>query len=209
MKLYWLPLSPNNFPISALADHLGIPLERQRLDPAKGETRSPEFLKLNPNGKCPVLVDGDYVLWESNSILIYLAGKKPDAGLWPADELARIDITRWLIWQQAHWMRGCGTLFWERLLKGLFGAGAPNPEKEKEGEDAVRFYGKVLDGCLEGKKFLTGDSLTIADFSVAAPLPLAAAARLPLDGFSNIERWYGQIAALEAWQKNIPKPFRP
>lgn len=207
MKLYWLPLSPNNYTVAAVADYLGIPLEKIFLDPAKGETKSPEFLKLNPNGKCPTLVDGDFTLWESNAILMYLCSKKPGTELWPSNERARIDITRWLIWQQAHWMRGCGTLFWERIVKGLFGAGGPNPEKEKEGEDGVKFNGAVLNNSLEGKKFLVGDQLTIADFAVAAPLPLAKVARLPLEGFTNIERWYQQIAKLEAWQKNLPKAF--
>lgn len=207
MKIYWLPLSPNSYHVTAIADYLEIPLERVFVDPTKGETRAPEFLKLNPNGKCPVLVDGDFVLWESNAIAIYLADKKPAAGLWPSDERTRIDITRWLIWQQAHWMRGCATLFWERLVKGLFGGGAPNPEKEKEGEDLVKFFGAVLNNHLEGRKYLVGDKLSIADFSVAAPLPLAQAARLPLEGFPNLDRWYQQIAKLESWQNNLPKPF--
>lgn len=206
MKLYWLPLSPNNYPVGAVADYLGIPLEKHVVDVPKGENKKPEFLKLNPNGKCPVLVDGDFSLWESNAILMYLCAKQPGGtDLYPADELARIDIARWLLWQQAHWMRSCTILLWERLVKNFFGGGAPVPEKEKEGEEAVKFFGAVLNQCLEGKKYLVGDRLTIADFAVAAPLPLAQAARLPLEGFPNISRWYQQIASLEAWKKNLPR----
>lgn len=205
MKLYWLPLSPNNFPVSALADHLGVALERIYLDPTKGETQRPEFLKINPNGKCPTLVDEDFVLWESNAIMQYLCSKKPEAGLWPADERSRIDISRWLLWQQAHWMNACGGLLWQKFIKKLFGQGDPDPAEVKKGEERVRQFGSVLDQSLEGKSYLVGNRLSIADFAVAAPLPFAEACGFPLDGLSNIPRWYRQIAQLEAWQKNLPK----
>ncbi|MCE9626169.1 MAG: glutathione S-transferase family protein [Deltaproteobacteria bacterium] len=205
MKLYWLPLSPNNYTVTAVADYLELPLEKIAVDVMKGEQKTPEFLKMNPNGKCPTLADGDFYLWESNAILMYLCGKKAGGtDLWPADERTRIDISRWLIWQQAHWMRGCGTLLWERLVKTFFGGGTPNPEKEKEGEEAVRFHAGVLNQVLEGKNYLVNNQLTIADFAVAAPLPMAKAARLPLEDFPNIARWYQQIASLEAWRKNLP-----
>jgi len=206
MKLYWLPLSPNNYIVSAVADYLGIPLEKIYLDIAKGDSRTPEFLKLNPNGKMPTLVYGDFSLWESNAILMYLCSKKPGNSLWPADELTRIDISRWLFWQQAHWMRGCGQLLFERLVKKFFGQGDPNPEKEKEGEEAVKFNAAVLNQSLEGKNYLVNDQLTLADFAVAAPLPYAQPCRLPIEGFPNIAKWYERIASLEAWQKNLPKP---
>jgi len=205
MKLYWLPLSPNSFTVTAVADYLGVPLEKIAVDVIKGEQKTPEFLKVNPNGKCPTLVDGDFYLWESNAILMYLCSKKPGGSeLWPADEKTRIDISRWLIWQQAHWMRGCASLMWERVIKGFFGAGAPNPEKEKEGEDSVKFHAAVLNQSLEGKNYLVNNKLSIADFAVAAPFPLAKVARLPLEGFPNLTRWYQQIAALEPWRKNLP-----
>ncbi len=206
MKLYWLPLSPNNYVVTAVADYLGIPLEKIYVDIGKGESRTPEYLKLNPNGKMPTLVDGNYSLWESNAILMYLCSKKPGNTLWPGDELTRIDISRWLIWQQAHWARACGILLWERMVKKFFGQGEPDPAKEKEGEEMVKFNASVLNQSLEGKKYLVNDQLSLADFAVAAPLPYAQFCRMPIEGLPNLAHWYERIASLEAWQKNLPNP---
>jgi glutathione S-transferase len=206
MKLYWLPLSPNNFPVSAVADYLGIPLERIPLDISKGENRTPEYLKLNPNGKTPTLTDGNFSLWESNAIMIYLASKKSGNDLWPTDELKRIDITRWMLWQQAHWQQACGTVLWEKLVKKILNQGDPDPSEIKKGEEGIKRFGAVLNQCLEGKSYLVNNRLSLADFSVAAPLPYAEFCQFPLEGLPHLKKWYGQIESLEAWQKNLPKP---
>ena len=67
MKLHGFPPSPNTCKVLAVAAHLGVPLELEVVDITKGAGRTPEFLKINPNGRTPVLVDGDFTLWESNA----------------------------------------------------------------------------------------------------------------------------------------------
>jgi glutathione S-transferase len=204
MKLYYTAPSPNSYVVTAVAEYLQIPLEKIPVDLAKGEGQKPEYLKLNPNGKTPTLVDGDFVLWESNAILLYLANKKKPE-LWPADERSGIEITRWLIWQQTHWLNSCGILLWEYLVKRFFQPGDPDPAQIKKGEAEVRRFGAVLNQCLEGKKFLVGDRLSLADFAVSSPLPYAKLCRFPLDGLSNLHNWYERILGLQAWQKNLPQ----
>jgi len=204
MKLYFTAPSPNSYVVAAVADYLQIPLEKVPVDLAKGEGQRPEYLKLNPNGKTPTLVDGDFVLWESNAILLYLAQKKKPE-LWPADERSGIDITRWLIWQQAHWLHACGTLLYEHLVKGILNQGPPDPAEVKKGEDSVKRFGAVLNQSLEGKKFLVGDRLSLADFAVASPLPYARLCRFPLEGLPNLHNWYERVNGLSAWQKNLPQ----
>jgi glutathione S-transferase len=76
MKLYGFPPSPNTRKVQAVAAHLQIPLELEFVNLPKGETRTAEFILLNPGGRTPVLVDGDFTLWESNAIMQYLASKK-------------------------------------------------------------------------------------------------------------------------------------
>jgi len=94
MKLYSFPPSPNTWKVRAVAAHLGIPLEVEFVDLTKGASHSPDYLAINPTGRTPALVDGDFKLWESVAIMQYVASKTPNA-LWPDNARARADITRW------------------------------------------------------------------------------------------------------------------
>src|SRR5208337_2613528 len=115
MKLYGFPFSPNTWKVRAVAVHLGLPLEFALVDLTKGEQKTPDYLALNPTGRAPVLVDGDFKLWESVAILQYIASKTPNA-LWPNDARARADITRWQSWQLAHFGKeACEPLLFERF----------------------------------------------------------------------------------------------
>src|SRR5688500_2546204 len=110
MKLYGFPASDNTWKVRAFAAQLGQGLAFEFVDLTKGQSRTPEFLALNPPGRTPVLVDGDFALWESNAIMQYLASQKPNS-LWPDDVRVRADIMRWMSWQLAHWGKeGCEPL---------------------------------------------------------------------------------------------------
>src|SRR5207248_3327124 len=89
------------------------------VDLRKGDPRSPEFAALNPNMRMPVLKDGNYVLWESSAIAQYLALRRPDAGLFPAEERARLDIARWQFWDHAHWDPACSIFAFEYVVKSV------------------------------------------------------------------------------------------
>lgn len=205
MKLYYHPVSPNCYPVLAVAKELGLDLELHQVDPLSGGTRSPEYLQMNPNGKVPVLVDDDFILWESGAIMEYLAGKAPQHSLFPEGARTRIDIVRWQLWHQAHWMHACGTLLWENVIKKLAKMGDPDPVELKKGEEEVKRFGAVLNQCLEGKTFLVNDQLTLADFAVAAPMVFADVARFPLESFSHIKKWYGRLNELDSWRSVQPK----
>src|SRR5262245_1494981 len=94
VKLYGFPPSPNTRKVQAVAAHIGVALEFEFVDIAKGKSRTPEFLAINPVGRTPVLVDGSFRLWESNAIMQYIASKKKN-DLWPEDTRRRADISRW------------------------------------------------------------------------------------------------------------------
>ena len=79
MKLYGFPPSPNTWQVRALASYLGVPLELEFVDLTKGGSQTPAFLAINPTGRTPVLVDGDFRLWETMAIMQHIAGKKPNA----------------------------------------------------------------------------------------------------------------------------------
>lgn len=202
MKLYYAEtLIPRK--VCALARYLDCPVEFVHVALDKGENRTPEFLALNPNGKVPVLVEGERAIWESNAILCHLA-LQAGSDLWPADA-RQVEVLRWLAWNDVHFTRYTGTLYFEHVIKPMFGLGAPNPATVEEAERYVRTYGRVLDDHLQGRRWLLGDSLTIADFAVAVALPYEQA-RLPLDGFAEIARWHGQLMELPAWRDAFPAP---
>ena len=206
MKLHVAPPSPRAFKVLAVARHLDLDFELVPVDLLNGANLRPEFVALNPNKKMPVLEDDGFVLWESNAITQYLAGKRPDAGLFPADPRARADVSRWQFWESAHWDRACAILLFERMVKQIFGQGDPNPAEIEKGEEEVRRYGAVLNGCLADRPFLCGKHLSLADFSVGAWLNYAERAQYPLSGFPEIRRWYGRLKEMPAWRESIVAP---
>ena len=202
MKLYYYEtLNPRK--ACAVAKYLKAPVEYVRVDLGKGEHRTPEFRAINPNGKVPALSDGETNMWESNAIMCYLA-EKAGADLWPGDDARRIDVVRWLIWDTAHFSRHGGNLYFEHIIKRKFSLGDPDPATVAEATKYFRQYAAVLDSHLRGRKFLVGDSLTVADFAVAATLPYAEDAKLPVAEFPEIQRWHQRMNELEAWRNPYP-----
>ena len=199
------PISPNCRKVDAVARQLGLTLEHKIIDVAKRENRTPEFLALNPNGKVPVLVDGDVVLWESNAIQCYVASKK-ESDLWPKSNL-RYDIMRWQAWELAHFGAAARTLVFQRLLKPMLGRGNPDPERCEEAETNFKRFGAVLDGALAGKRFLVNNQLTIADFCVASALTYTEQAQLPVAGLTNVKRWFSALDEQPGWRASNPPPM--
>ena len=97
--LYTAPLSGNGRKVHIFLEEVGAQYQLSRLDLLKGEQKSSEYLKLNPNGKVPTLVDDGFVLWESNAILLYLAEKFPQARLLPTGAQDRARVFQWLLFE--------------------------------------------------------------------------------------------------------------
>ena len=179
MKLYGFPPSPNTWKVRALAAHLGVPLELEFIDLSKGAQYAPAYLALNPTGRTPTLVDGDFKLWESNAILQYIAGKSANS-LWPNDARTRADIAHWQFWQLAHWgAEACQPLTFQRLVKKILNLGPPDEAAIAKGIEAFNKEAKMLDAHLAKQPYLVGKDVTIADFAVAAPLLYAKEAEMP------------------------------
>ncbi len=98
MRLFIFPPSARVLAIVALKDYLNIECQIVPVDLSKGDQRTPEYAERNPNQKIPMLEDNDFVLWESNAILFYLANHKPQSGLWPSGLKRQADVLRWLAW---------------------------------------------------------------------------------------------------------------
>ena len=206
MKLHVAPPSPRAFKVLAVARQLGLDFELCPVDLLNGANMRAEFIALNPNKKMPVLEEDGFVLWESNAITQYLASIKPESGLLPSDPRGRADVSRWQFWENAHWDPACSTLLFERFVKKLYGRGDPTPAQIEKGEEEVRHFGGVLNGWLAGRRFLCGDHLTLADFSVGAWLNYTEVAQYPIDDFRELRRWYAGLLELPAWRESIVAP---
>jgi glutathione S-transferase len=205
MKLYGFPPSPNTWKVRALAAHLGVPLELEFIDLSKGAQYAPAYLALNPTGRTPTLVDGDFKLWESNAILQYIAGKSANS-LWPNDARSRADIAHWQFWQLAHWgAEACQPLTFQRLVKKILNLGPPDEAAIAKGTEAFNKEAKMLDAHLAKQKYMVGDTLTIADFAVAAPLLYAKEAEMPLAPYGNVRGWFERVTALPCWRETAPQ----
>jgi glutathione S-transferase len=205
MKLYGFPPSPNTWKVRAVAAQLGIPLELEFVDLTK--PRPASYLALNPTGRTPTLVDGDFVLGESNAIMQYLASRSANS-LWPDDARARADIMRWQSWQLAHWSKeGCEPLLVNRLVKKLLNLGPPDEAAVAKGTECFNRDARVLDTHLAKQPYLVGTGPTLADFAVAAPLFYAKEAELPIAPYAHLRDWFSRVSALPAWRDTAPQPI--
>jgi glutathione S-transferase len=117
---------------------------------------------------------------------------------------ARLDVTRWQFWDLAHWDPACAVFVFEQVVKPVvLKNGEPDAAAIAKGAESFHRAAKVLDAQLEGKKFVTGDTLTLADSSLGAPMNLAEMARFPIELYAEIRRWHEMLRALPAWQKTL------
>ncbi len=207
MKLYGFPRSPNTWKVRAVAAHLGIPLEFEDVDLSKGASHTPDYLALNPTGRTPTLVDGDFKLWESTAIMQYLASQKPNS-LWPDDATTRADIMRWQSWSLAHFGKeGCEPLLFQRVVKQVFNLGPPDEAIIAQSLECFDRDATVLDAHLAKQPYLVGKEVTLADFSVAAILFYAERASLPVAPYTHVKDWLARVSALPCWRETAPPPF--
>lgn len=204
MKLYSFPPSTNARKIHAIAFHLNLPLDVEIVNLPEGDQRKPEFLAINPTGRIPALQDGDFILWESNAIMQYLASQV-ETSLWPENAKLKTDISRWQCWQLAHWYKGCFNLTYERVVKPMFNMGEPDPQVIEQALASFHREAAVLNAHLTQHDYLVNDQLTLADFSVAMDLANAEAAQMPLENYPAIGTWLARMEALPAWQQTAPQ----
>jgi glutathione S-transferase len=219
MKLYIFPPSPRAVRVVALANYAGLKPRIHALDYFNAEQHDPEFAAINPNRRMPVLVDENFVLWESNAILQYLAQKVPERNLWPRDARAQADVLRWQFWGTGHWEEAWGILINERFKrpaldsrdsgKRTFGRattpGVPDPNRIAEGERYANELLDLLNNHLEGRNWLCECGLSIAEFSIASFLGPARGMNFPLARFANVMRWLSSVEQLPGWQDAQPK----
>ncbi|EDX81998.1 Glutathione S-transferase, C-terminal domain protein [Brevundimonas sp. BAL3] len=170
---------------------MGVPIERVNIDLFKGESHTPEFLELNPHGLSPVMVDGDFVLYESSAINLYLA-EKAGSDLAGATTRERYEILQWMFWSGEQW-RVFATLTFDEVLAKRF-VGLPADETIVQLAFAkIRAAAAVLDAHLADRQFIVGDRLTLADLDIAGPFSQNERTKIPLNEFPNLVAWQQRL----------------
>jgi glutathione S-transferase len=206
MILYSFPPSPNVRKVSAVISHLGIrDIEHRLVNMAKGEHKLPAFLAVNPMGQLPALADDSgLVLCESNAICQFLCEREGDSPFYPRDSRTRADIARWLFWEASAWSKATEILTHENVRKPMMGIGQPDASRVAEGERLFRPLAALLDGRLADRKFLVGDTPTLADFVVGGAATYVERGRFPVAGFDNLRGWFARLHDIPAWSGTVP-----
>jgi glutathione S-transferase len=189
MKLYDYLDSGNGYKVRLLLALLARPYVLAPVDILKGETRTPEFLAMNPNGRIPVLeLDDGRHLAESNAILFYLAHDTPYL---PSDPWERAKVLQWLCFEQYSHEPYIATLrYWIRHVDLNGTRGLLAEEKRRGGEAALR----LMNEHLSAHRFIVGDDLTIADIALYAYTHVANQASFDLDRYPSLKRWLDEVA---------------
>ena len=190
LKIYGIPRS-RAFRILWMAKELGLDYENIPIDMGKGETRTPDYLKINPNGHIPVIDDDGVVLWESMAINLYLAKKYSPNALYPARLEDEARAWQWSFWGMTEVERPVLTAMFNRAL-------LPEDKRDAaaadEAERQLQQPLKVLDGAVSKSPYLLGDSFTVADLNVASILSWARPARIDLSGVPKMADWFKRCA---------------
>ncbi|AUU21333.1 glutathione S-transferase N-terminal domain-containing protein [Aeromonas caviae] len=195
--------TPNGFKVSIALEELGLPYKVIPLDFATMEQKKPEFLAINPNGRIPAIVDrdnGDFAVFESGAILIYLAEKT--GKLLPQDPKRRSQAIQWLMFQ----MGGVGPMMGQaNVFYRYF------PEKipaaiERYQKEGRRLF-EVLDGHLAHHEYLA-DEYSIADIATWPWVRIYDWSGISIEGLVHLQAWMARMEARPACQKGITIPQR-
>ena len=167
-----------------VAEELDVPFDHLPIEIGAGGARAPEFAALNPNGRLPFIVDGDFVLFESLAITLYLAKKYSTGKLYPGSPHGEALVWQWSFWAISEVDRGVN-------IWSLHAVRLPPAERDAAlREEALKVIAapfKVLDAALAEKPYLLGGEFTVADLNVAAVI--SRAVDMDLSAVPNLKAW--------------------
>lgn len=197
-RVYGSAASGNCHKVKLALDLLHIPYRWHEVDILKGETRTPEYLAMNPNGQVPLLQIDDHTwLPESNAILGYLADGTP---LWPGDRLQRARALRWMFFEQYSHEPAIAVARFIRAFQKQPGH-ARLPELHRRGHAALA----VMEGHLAARPFFVGEALTIADIALFAYTHRADEGGFDLEAYPAVRGWLDRCLAVPGMSR-MPSP---
>jgi glutathione S-transferase len=173
---------------------------------AFGKNDEPDYLAMNPNGRVPTLVDGDFILWESNSVMRYLVlAYGQGSPIYPQAAKARASVDRWLDWTLSTLQPVDRPVFWALVRTSVEKRDMVAIQKDADAE-AVQW--RIVDAQLATRRFIEGDDFTIADIALGAYARRwfgVEGIRKPQLG--HLERWFAQFASRPGFQQFVAPPM--
>jgi glutathione S-transferase len=203
LKVYGRSNSVNVQKVMWVIGELGLEHERLDVGGPFGQNDQDWYLALNPMGRVPVLDDDGYILWESHSIIRYLA-RRHDSDLYPNDPQACGDVDKWLDWQIGFQQPAITPAFWNLIR-------TPEPERDMaaiqaSSAETAKLFG-IVDGHLQGRDFMAGNLLSIADIPVGAMTYRWYGLEVEHPDYPNLAAWYDRLTQRPAFQEHVMLPI--
>ncbi|WP_332696520.1 glutathione S-transferase family protein [Bosea sp. (in: a-proteobacteria)] len=186
------------------AGEVGQPFERIDIGGQFGGNKEPAYLAKNPNGQIPTLEDGEICIWESNSIVRYLAARYGAGWIWEEDPARRADADRWMDWMNTSLQPAMTPAFWALIRKlpehqnpAIIETSIANTEAKLD----------ILEAHLAGRSYLAGERFGMADITVAPGAHRWLHMPVPQKERPNLTRWYRQVSARPAAVPALPLPI--
>ena len=188
-----------------LCDELGLAHDHVPAGGSFGGLDEPAFLALNPHGRVPVIQDGAVTVWESHTILRYLAARYSNGALWASDPADRARIDGWMDWSQ--------TSLQPDFLNGEFWGYYRTPDAQRDWPaihrslDRCAAHFRLLDGILAGQPFLVGDRLSLADIPAGTSLYRYFELDIERPHLPYVLAWYQRLQQRPAYRAHVMVPF--
>ncbi|VAX35753.1 hypothetical protein MNBD_UNCLBAC01-210 [hydrothermal vent metagenome] len=191
VEIYGNDLSLFSNKVKLAANAIGTEYEFKNLDFQAGDLGKPEFLAINPVGKMPALKDGEFTLFESTSMIKYLADKQKSE-LYPQELQARYTVDKWLEFVSIHIGASVTKVLFNKKFAPIMGL----PVDERSMEDGINFYKRflpIVDTQLSQSKYLASDTLSLADITLLAILDPSEVAGHDITPYANVVKWREEL----------------
>jgi len=184
-------------------EEMGVPYQRLDAGGSFGVVNTPQYRALNPNGLVPTIEDGPFVLWESNTIVRYLAAKHSAGKLWPEDLKVRAEGDKWMDWQVSMFWPTFRPLFWNLVRTPV------DQRDEKAMEESRLKTGEVLgylDTHLKNRTYVAGDDLTMGDIPMGCAIWRWMALPIERPVLANLQRWFDTLRERPSYKGVVMLP---
>ena len=199
VKIYGADLSSPSNKVRMVANALGIEYQYIRISIKDGENRTEEYLKKHPAGKVPVIDDDEFILFESDAIIRYLASKSKSA-LYPSEQKQQALINQWLDFASIHIGGAMGRVVFNRVFASFAGV----PVDERSMKDGMKFLNRflpVVDRQLAKTAYLAGEQFSLADIGLLATIDPAEVAEVDLIRYEYLVKWRTELAQKEFYTR--------
>jgi glutathione S-transferase len=204
MKIWGRRTSINVQKVLWTCAELGVAYERVDIGGPFGGLKDPAYLQLNPNGLIPVIDDDGFVLWESNSIVRYLAATRGAGALYARDARERANAERWMDWQLCHLLPGMSPLFMG-LVRTPPEARDPGAIETARGRAGAAW--RILDTALAGRRYVTGEHFTVADIALGGFAYRWHALPIERPSLPGVRAWYDRLQERSAYREHVMLPL--